>query len=128
MKLRAAPSILGLAAMLGTALSGGAIAGTVKGRLTDNGKPVVGAMVTAFAADDKRRDTVYSDADGHYSLTFDFAGKIKVRVRAPSFMDAVHEIDLPMEGENTLDYQLNRQTDAAALSDSLTASAHLTAI
>jgi len=128
MKLGTGLSILGLAAMLGTALGSGAIAGTVKGRLTSDGKPVIGAMVTAFAADDKRRDTVYSDAAGHYSLTVDFAGKIKVRVRAPSFMDAVHEIDLPMEGENTLNYQLKKQTNAEALSDSLTASAHLTAL
>jgi hypothetical protein len=43
-------------------------------------------------------------------------------------MDAIHEIDLPMEGENTLDYQLKKQTNAEALSDSLTASAHLTAL
>ena len=128
MKLRTGPSILGLAAMLGTALSSGAIAGTVKGQLTSDGKPVVGAMVTAFAAGDKRRDTVYSDAAGHYSLTVDFAGKIKVRVRAPSFMDAVHELDLPMEGENTLNYPLKKQFNAEALSDSLTASAHLTAL
>ena len=82
MKLPTGPSILGLAAVLGTALSSGAIAGTVKGQLTSDGKPVIGAMVTAFAAGDKRRDTVYSDAAGHYSLTVDFAGKIKVRQRA----------------------------------------------
>jgi virginiamycin B lyase len=127
MRLGTGPSIL-LAAMLGTALSGGAMAGTVSGKLTSDGKPVVGAMVTAFAADNKQRDTVYSDADGRYSLTVDFAGKIHIRVRAPYFMEAVNEIDLPVEGEHRLDYQLKTQTNVAALSDSLTASAHLTAL
>jgi streptogramin lyase len=128
MKLGKAPSILGVAAMLGTALSSSAMAGTVNGRLTSDGKPVVGAMVTAFGTNNKQRDTVYSDADGRYSLATDIAGKIKVRVRAPSFTDAVNEIDLPIEGESTLDYRLEKQTDAAALSDSLTASAHLTTL
>jgi streptogramin lyase len=128
MKLGTGPSILSFAAALGTLLSSGAMAGTVSGQLTSDGKPVVGAMVTAFAADNKQRDTVYSDADGHYSLTVDFAGKIKVRVRAPSLMDAVHEIDLPIEGESKLNSQLKKQTDAAALSGSLTASAHLTTL
>jgi len=128
MKLGSGPSILGLAAILGTALSSGATGGTVSGRVTSDGKPVTGAMVSAFAADNKQHDTVYSDADGRYRLTVDFAGKIKVRTRAPYFKDAVNELDLPVEAVSTLDYQLTKQTDAAALSDSLTASAHLTAL
>lgn len=113
---------LSLAALMATPGSGHA--GTVSGTVMDQGKPLPGAMVTAFSADSKRRETVYADAQGRYSLTVDFAGKLKVRARTPYFKDAAIDVDLPLMAARSSDFALERHSVAAELSESLTASAH----
>lgn len=103
-------------------------AGTINGTVTDQGKPLPGAMVTAFSADNKRRETVYADAAGRYTLTMDFAGKLTVRARAPYFKDVSNEVDLPLLANRTHAFALEQHSVAAELSESLPASAHLTAL
>ena len=76
-------SAVSLAILLGIGQPLGACAGTLNGTVTDRGQPLAGAMVTAFSSDQKRRETVYADAAGRYSLSVDFAGKLSVRARAP---------------------------------------------
>ena len=147
MKLALRPSRIALVAALSGAFCAAAAAGTVSGQVTSGGKPIPGVMVTAFDEAKSRRDTVYTDAEGRYSLTVDFAGKINLRARAPYFKDATKEVAMPAKGEaglpirtvtqgadlsvaadRVLDFGMTRETDPAALSDSLTASAHLTAL
>jgi Carboxypeptidase regulatory-like domain len=129
MKLALRPFCIALAAALGAAaFSLDASAATLTGRVTADGKPVPGAMVTAFDEAKSRRDTVYVDADGRYTLAIDFSGKISVRARAPYFKDAVETVELAPDEAKTLDYKIARESDPAALSNSLTAAAHLTAL
>ncbi len=149
MKFTGKASAIALAAALSAASCGTAAAGTVSGQVTSGGKPVPGVMVTAFDEAKTRRDTVYTDAHGRYSLTVDFAGKISLRARAPYFKDATKEVDLPAKArqeaglagntvaqgadlsvatDRVLDFDMTKETDPAALSNALTASAHLTSL
>ena len=122
------PSAFALAALIGGARIGAAWAATLSGQITSGGKPIPGAMVTLFDEAKTRRDTAYADAEGRYSLTTDICGKVSVRARAPYFKDVAQDLDLPPDRSRALDYDMARETDPAALSDSLTASAHLTAL
>ena len=124
MKLFRTGSALSLPILTGLALSCAAQAGTLTGVVVDQGKPLAGAMVTAFSADAKRRDTVYTDASGRYRLNVDFAGELTVRARTPYFKDASVKVSLPLPAVKTLDFSLERHSVAAELSDSLPASAH----
>lgn len=113
-------------AAAGAALS--AHAGTLTGTVASGGQPVAGAMVTAIDATQKRRDTVYTDAQGRYTLSVDFAGKLTLRARAPYYKDAMQEITLAADGASTLAFTLARHSVADELSDSLPASAHLSTL
>ena len=55
--------------------------------MTSGGKPIAGAIVTVFDETKTRRDTVYADAQGRYSLATDICGKISGRARTPYFED-----------------------------------------
>ena len=120
-------SAASIAALLAVT-AGAATAGALSGQVTSEGKPVPGAMVTVSDAAKARRDTAYADANGRYSLTTDICGKVSVRTRAPYYKDATKDLDLPSDGTATLDADMAQETDPAALSNSLTASAHLTAL
>jgi virginiamycin B lyase len=128
MKRSPRPSGLAWAALIGCAQVSAAAAVTITGQVASGTKPVPGAMITIFDETKSRRDTAYADAAGHYSLATDISGKASVRARAPYFKDATKDIDLPSGGAGVVDYDMARETDPAALSDSLTASAHLTAL
>lgn len=109
-------------------LHGVSVAGTLTGTVMQQGAPLPGAMVTAFSPDQKRRETVYADSTGHYSLTVDFGGMLNVRARSPYFKDASSAVDLALTANRTLDFTLERHSVAQELSDSLPASAHLSAL
>ena len=100
-------------------------AATFSGTVTSQGQPVAGAMVTAFDAAKKRRDTVYTDAAGRYRLSVDFGGAIGLRARAPYYKDATDTATLAADGAKAVDFALERHSVAAELSASLSASAHL---
>ncbi|TXH87008.1 MAG: hypothetical protein E6Q78_15795 [Rhodoferax sp.] len=99
-------------------------AGVLSGTVTEQGQPLAGTMVTVFSADNQRRETVYADAQGRYSLRVDFAGKLRVRARKPYFKDASEDVELGLVATRALDFALVRHSVAAELSESLTASAH----
>lgn len=101
-------------------------AGTLTGTVQSAGQPVAGAMVTAFDEAAKRRDTVYTDAAGRYTLRVDFAGKLNIRARAPYFQDATQAVALAAADSKAADFSLAKHSVAAELSASLTASAQLT--
>ncbi|MBV8500339.1 MAG: carboxypeptidase regulatory-like domain-containing protein [Paucibacter sp.] len=103
-------------------------AGTIAGTVTTAGQPLAGAMVTAFDGAQKRRDTVYTDALGNYTLNVDFGGKLTLRARAPYFKDATQDITLAVNAKATQVFNLERHSVAEELSVSLPASAHLTTL
>ena len=120
---RPLPSLCGIALAL-AALQ--APAGTLSGTVSSEGKPLAGAMVTAFDSAKKRRDTAYTDAAGHYRLSVDFGGPISVRARAPYYKDVAEDVTLAVDGQLAKDFTLTRHSVGAELSASLSASAHLT--
>ena len=103
-------------------------AGTITGSVSDHGQAIAGAMVTAFSPDQKRRETVYTDGQGRFSLSVDFAGDLTLRARMPYYKDASSTIALPLLGSRQLEFALEKHSVAAELSESLPASAHLTSL
>ena len=99
------------------------------GSITSNGNlPVSGAMITAFNPDKTRKITVYSRADGSYSLPISFVGELSLRSRAPYFSDNTLEIRIA-EGESlVVDFITEKMTDPEVISASLPASAHAAAL
>lgn len=114
-----------LAPLAATLLAGTAHAAMLSGAVTSDGKPLAGVMVTAIDAKKERRDTVYTDEQGRFRLNVDFKGQATLRARAPYFKD--DEKSLTLNGaDQQLSFSLQRQSVAAELSASLSASAHLT--
>ena len=48
---------------------------------TDTGQPVAGALVTLWNEARNRKESVYSDAAGKYTLETGFTGKVRLRAR-----------------------------------------------
>jgi virginiamycin B lyase len=95
----------------------------ITGTVTDaQGKPLPGALVTLFNSAKDRKETVYTAADGRYALRSPFTGTVTLRARAHRHADAFRELS----GNARADFRLAMHADARAISDSLTASAHLT--
>jgi len=113
---------LGLLALV---FSASASAATLSGYvMTDDGKAVAGSMVTVWNEARNRKETVYSDADGRYSLETGFAGKLQVRARTPYFKDVVQPLQLADDDLRRLDFRVAKIASVEELSSSLTASAH----
>jgi virginiamycin B lyase len=93
-----------------------------------SGHPIGGALVTVFNEAKDRKETVYTALDGSYALRSTMAGKLTIRTRAHMLED----VSKPMESRDdkplVLDFQMKPHQDAKALSDSLTASAHITSV
>ena len=105
-----------------------AAATVLSGSILAEGQPIAAAMVTASDPGGKRRETVYSDASGHYKLSLAFGGKVSVRARALYYRDALQLVELGAEGSRTLNFALARLNAAEELSENLPASAHLSTL
>lgn len=114
-----------LAFMAGDAALAARLSGTVSG---PDGAPMQGAMVTVFNEARDRKETVYTDRVGRYAIQTAFSGHLAVRARAHRFQDMRHEVDAAGDQPRTLDFKLSPYPNAQALSDSLSASAHLTKV
>ncbi len=119
--LVAAALVVAAAALGARAAFAAALTGVVK---TDNGKPVMGALVTVFNEAKDRRETVYTAADGRYAIRTDFAGKLDVRARVANFDDARASVELAAAAHATVDLTVRPFASAQAASDALSASAH----
>lgn len=122
--LLAATLALGLAAACSTAS-----ALQLQGRVaTADGQPISGALITVWNEAKDRKETVYSALDGTYAIQSSFKGKLTVRAR----YHRLEDVNKPLLSENDtpvkLDFQMTPFKNAQALSDSLTASAHLTQV
>lgn len=102
-----------------------AVAATFSGTVaTNEGRPIAGAMVTAWSAPKDRKETVFTGADGRYALQTSFAGELTLRARAPYFSD-VGKTVAAKDGEiRTVDFTAEKLASAQELSDSMPASAH----
>jgi len=96
---------------------------------TADGQPVAGALVTLWNEARNRKETVYSDAEGKYRLDTGFAGKVRLRGRAPHVPRLQRRVrpSAPTTASNNM-LALVRLTDPQEISDSLTASAHAAAL
>ncbi|MFT3856180.1 MAG: hypothetical protein QM742_01250 [Aquabacterium sp.] len=86
-------------------------------------------MVTVFNEAKDRKETVYTALDGSYAIRTSFQGKLSVRARSHMLQD----VSLPVTSAaatppTRLDLQMTAFPNAQALSDSLSASAHLTQV
>jgi len=117
------------AALFAGALAMPAAAVSLQGRVTlASGQPVAGALVTVFNTARDRKETVYTAQDGHYAITSPFTGPLTVRVRSHMLQDASMPVDGQLIAVQTLDFQMAPHPNARSLSDSLTASAHITQV
>jgi len=114
-----------LAALLLPAAAGAA---ALSGTVSAQGQPLAGAMVTVFDEAKLLRDGVYTDAKGRYAINVEYGGQLTVRARLAFYMDASEEIKLARDGRAVRDFKLEKHSVAAELSESLPASAHLSAL
>jgi virginiamycin B lyase len=116
-------------------------AASFTGRITTaDGQPVAGALVTVFNEAKDRKETVYTSMDGRYAIRSSFTGQLTVRARSHRLQDATKAVDASGGSKGsgkdgnindtpiTLDLQMQPFANAKALSDSLTASAHITQV
>jgi len=116
--------------LVGAALAVGApgpaaAAATIKGTVaTTDGRPIAGAMVTAFNEPGNRKETVFTGADGGYALRTSFTGNLSLRARTPYFKDVVTTVAAADGASATVDFAAEKLASPEELSDSLPASAH----
>ena len=115
---------LGCALFLSVMTNTGAMAATIIGSVTTDDKPVAGALVTLWNAERNRKETVYTDLSGHYSLTTEFSGKLVLRGRASNLKDVNQELDLAADANIQVDLKLPQFATPEEISAALTASAH----
>lgn len=106
-----------------------ALAASFKGQVTGpDGQPLAGALVTVFNEARDRKETVYTSQDGRYAVRTPFKGRLEVRARAHKFEDQRRDAQAGDDQAQQLDFKMAPFANAQALSDSLTASAHLTQV
>lgn len=91
---------------------------------TPDGKPAFGAMVTVFNEAANRRETVYADADGRYTIRTPFEGKLDVRVRMANYEDNRTTVQVSVDQRSALNLRLKTFANLQDASDALSASAH----
>jgi sugar lactone lactonase YvrE/cytochrome c5 len=100
-------------------------AATLSGTVANTGgQPVAGALVTLWNEAHNRKETVYTDAAGKYTLETEFTGSVILRGRAPYYRDFNTSFDLSGDDSQQHNLALEKMTDPQEISDSLTASAH----
>ena len=93
---------------------------------TPKGTPVAGAMISLIDEKTNRKTTVYSDKKGRFAVKTLLTGAIDLRVRAPRFTDLMKKLDLKKDTQINLKLLVQPLTTPEQISDSLTASAHVT--
>jgi virginiamycin B lyase len=93
------------------------------------GQPAAGALITLFNEAKDRKETVYTATDGSYAISSSFTGQLTLRARAHMLQDVNKGLS-GAAGDRllTIDFRMAPYANAQALSDSLTASAHITGV
>jgi len=117
-------------ALLGISLAlaaGQAGAATVSGHVsTAQSKVLAGAIVTLWNDQKNQKLSTYTDAKGYYTLETDFTGHVTLRGRSPYYRDTNATLTLGSDSNVDQLLILEKMTDPQEISDSLTASAHVT--
>lgn len=123
------PSLLSAIGLGLLGLLSQAQAANLVGKITTaDGRPVAGALVTVFNEAKDRKETVYAAQDGSYAIRSSFSGKLTVRARSHRLEDVSKALTSADDKPVELSFQMAPFKNAQALSDSLTASAHLTQV
>ncbi len=85
---------------------------------------VSGALVTLINQAGNLRQTVYTDANGHYTIDVPYTGQLTLRVRTTFYDDVQQQFDISGAEKITHDVTLLKQKSEQSSSDSLSASAH----
>lgn len=99
-------------------------AATLTGKVTAQDVPVAGALVTLWNEAHNRKETVYSNSSGEYSLSTGFSGMVTLRGRAANLKDVNIDFQLSVEANEEIDLQLGQLLTPEEVSIALTASAH----
>lgn len=116
-------TLIAIQLMLGGPARATQLTGTV---VSSKGQPVAGAMLSLFNTAANRKTTVYSDKNGSFSLNTPLDSTARLRVRAPYFRDLEKNVDLSGETPAPVKLALEPLLTAYEISDTLTASAHVT--
>jgi len=107
-------------------------AATLSGQiLSTEGQPIAGAIITLTSPSEQRSESIYSNALGYFTLDNQLSGELEFRVRTPYFADHTQTIKTDnatiasSAAEQSITIKMIRQEDPQALSDSLSASAHV---
>src|SRR5262249_38527283 len=94
-----------LITLIATAYASGLHAATLSGAVaTTDGRPISGAMVTAWNEPKNRKETVFTGADGRYALQTSFAGNLTLRARTPYFKDVEKTLAVAASDAMTVDF------------------------
>jgi cytochrome c5 len=110
-----------MANLIAPGIHAATLSGTVA---TTDGRPISGAMVTAWNEPKNRKETVFTGADGRYALQTSFAGNLTLRARTPYFKDVEKTLAVAASDAMTVDFAAEKLASPDELSDSLPASAH----
>lgn len=100
-----------------------AAAATLTGAVSDSaGKPLEGVLVRLSDDQSGMSESVYSNAQGSYTLATKLAGALALRLRTPYYRDATASIQLA--GDLRKDMTMEAMSDAMEISESLPAAYH----
>ena len=127
--MRISPTLLRLAILASLFCNNITQAATISGQvLTDKGTKISGAIVTLWNEQHTQKESVYTDANGHFRLTTKITGKVTLRGRSPYYADLNVPISLTSETIIEQNFALNRLTSPEEISASLPASAHVSTL
>lgn len=96
----------------------------IAGKVSAQDKPVAGALVTLWNESHNRKETVYTNGAGDYSLTTAFTGRVTLRGRATNLKDVNISVQLDSDANRQIDLTLGQLLTPEEVSSALTASAH----
>ena len=115
---------LGLGLLGAVLFNTAASAGTLSGVVNDSaGQPINGAMLR-FTNNRNISESVFTNAEGDYTLTTMMSGTLNIRLRSPYFHDDHDKVVLAKNANIDKNMSMTAMTSAVEISDSLPAAYH----
>lgn len=122
---RKSAMLASLVCLLAAPAPGAVLQGRV---LAGDGQPLAGAIVTLNSDERGIADSVYTDAEGRYTLTTDLQGNLTLRVRKRYHRDDLRTLELGAAATLAVNATLQELTDPKQLSDDHPALSHFSMI